>query len=1499
MEFNNISALNTYELIKSYLSRDNITPHITKHLSTATLKPVDDIFSSIINDSFIILKFQENQNRSNFIKYIPSSNDISNSDYDRIEISSSIKSIIGIEYNNNSLFFILNIGSTFTIVTPNNIINYESLTLKESKKLGNEIGKKYIIKIACGENHCLFLTHAGMIYTMGDNTYGQLGIGQNNITKESKEGLMVKELLNYRINEIAAGKNHSFCFGVVREMTKAGASGPNNNMEFDPKQSYFLFGWGDNSFFQIGMKQANRNKIILKPTKIYCSNNFHNPAIIGEELINICCGFNFSALLFKNGKLLTFGDNQYNQVIYKENEIFPNNVSNNLPKNIGKIVKIITSGNSLLLISEFNKIIIFGKFNENKDEIKIIDLIDNYENNKYIFNDKLLKIVFFNNEDLDKKIFGDIKSIKIEEFLVNTKAQKNEEKNIKEKEIYNTSINSNTNYNKMNSVNISNRNNINLKISNNNNSPIRTSNKTLNNINNISLPNNEINNKKNINDKTVYETNINNRILESSPKTNKQTKIKNDLNNNAIPNSSSSNKKYADFKNISKKFQNMPKQHKYKNSYTIQSSNNDTLKKFGVIQAKNTKVKIEPKKEYNGAEDKNKTIKTMENNNNINQNQKIIEYDLVEEKANYKINTSPSKNTNKDNNIINELSNNNLNKDNNIINGNKNENGNSEQNNIIMNKIEIENKDFLNKNILKNKTQKTQVKNRYDDDYYSSFINQNKTKEKNKEIPNQNQNQNQNKDYIINIENKQNEIKNINNGEEENNKKNGGFLKNGQNEEKPIEINNLKDNNNSNLETPKTNYSQNNNIIESNPNIIKEKESLKNEKGEIINNKMIQDNEESQNKNSSTHSPALKINDNQNKIIFKKESGNIVNENKNIKPNINNPNIDNNKNNLINKNNNNFEPYSNTKINKDNNISSNFNKKEIDNNNNIDNKNSDINNNLINNNNLKNNNNLNNNKIYNVNVNNNTLKNNNKNNLDTNKIFNINNKNNTNTNTFNNNNNINNLNNKNNNIKNNKPSNKLPIVNNQLKNKEKNNSKSKNIISISKKAEEDEDYDIFQSINKNKSISTNINNNIPNNKKNNSIGLNNNNKNKPNIPNYKNLNINNNKTNINISKSPKKITSQDLSPKSNEKEKENKESINLFRELSQFVSTTVNKINKYSQNRTDAKKDAFFEEIVSNNNNSINFRNINPKLLIKNVISGVPNRYRGRFWLKCIGNQLSITPDYFDINLSKYYEKNEDTKYLKYKLPFPYLGIFKEDTPLTSDLVEVINGFIIARPDIEYNEKISYLVGMLIINMDKYQAYVSFMNLILNPNLIIYYLSTDKEENIMEYGYTDTPGRDDDNNDNYKPKKIPSIVEINLRRVIFKQLLFHNLPDLCSHLELLNILPEDYFDEWNETIFCKNFNIDIAMKIWDLFVIQGQKIVFDAGIALMKELQDDLLDCEEKEEVLDILLNSQMREINEINVLNEIQKVEYPEWIQSEVQNMAEDTIIPISFNKN
>ena len=156
-----------------------------------------------------------------------------------------------------------------------------------------------------GENYCFFLTQTGMIYTLGDNSYGQLELGENHITKKNKGWILLKDLLNYRINDIYAGKYYTFSFGVVRELTKAGNAGPNNNREFDPKIRYYLFGWGDNSFNQLGMKQINQFNTILRPKKIWCNNNLNNPAIIGEELINISCGLHYS-IKYKNSFGNTF-----------------------------------------------------------------------------------------------------------------------------------------------------------------------------------------------------------------------------------------------------------------------------------------------------------------------------------------------------------------------------------------------------------------------------------------------------------------------------------------------------------------------------------------------------------------------------------------------------------------------------------------------------------------------------------------------------------------------------------------------------------------------------------------------------------------------------------------------------------------------------------------------------------------------------------------------------------------------------------------------------------------------------------------------------------------------------------------------------------------------------------------------------------------------------------------------------------------------------------------
>ena len=833
MEINKkIESLNTYELITKFLQRPGITSHISKHLSSATMKPVDDVFSSVINDSFIILKFQESPKSSQYFKYLAYSNT-----FDRLDISSS-KNIIDCGYNNTSFYYILSIGNTFSIITPENEINYETLILKDSIKLSNEIGKKYIIKISCGENHCLFLTHAGMIYTMGDNTYGQLGLGENHITKENKEGILLKDLLNYRINDICAGKNHSFCFGVVRELTKAGNAGPNNNIEFDPKRPYYLFGWGDNSFNQLGMKQINQFNTILRPTKICCNNNLNNPAIIGEELINISCGLNFSSLLFRNGKLLTFGDNQYNQLIFKENEIMPNFVHNYIPKKIGKIINVIIGGNSLMLMTEFNKLIIFGKYNEpNLDQVTIVDLINNCDNNKYIFNDNILKLIVFNNETPNINIIKNITNVKIDEFLVNvTKKENQKNENID-------------------------------KINNKNNEIIN--NKTNENIVN---KNNELNMKNNIQkNKTQMNKEINNRTLDINS-SKKHLKLNSNVGNNAALRNNGEIKS-TQIKNLNIK---KNKTIKYKNSFTkISHTTNDK-----VIVTDNLFHKKENKNQYNGAEKKSenlKHMKTYESNGKSSNTQSSEDLKL-----------------NNEDNIIQ--------KEKEIINGNdikENQNGNKNQNNLDINNIEIDNKTFLNKNILQNKIPISQ--NRYEDNYESFNILDNdkdlNIKENNKKIE-ENKNNGGNMKNGKNNEIKQN-LNILNNFEKEEKKnknkpsieivKNKSNIKLDNNENKNIEIQEKELNKNNKIDK---NVKKNNiietNITNKNPmnndNIVKN--NIRNDNTENQNNKKNIDNNVSNNiQNINNFQNKNKENNNQTNKLLQNIDNNslIMNNNNNVK----------------------------------------------------------------------------------------------------------------------------------------------------------------------------------------------------------------------------------------------------------------------------------------------------------------------------------------------------------------------------------------------------------------------------------------------------------------------------------------------------------------------------------------------------------------------------------------------------------------------------------------
>lgn len=99
------------------------------------------------------------------------------------------------------------------------------------------------------------------------------------------------------------------------------------------------------------------------------------------------------------------------------------------------------------------------------------------------------------------------------------------------------------------------------------------------------------------------------------------------------------------------------------------------------------------------------------------------------------------------------------------------------------------------------------------------------------------------------------------------------------------------------------------------------------------------------------------------------------------------------------------------------------------------------------------------------------------------------------------------------------------------------------------------------------------------------------------------------------------------------------------------------------------------------------------------------NNNDNEFMIKGISKEYSIKFIELDINRT-----------------FSYLGCFKDKTSQMSiDLKEILSAFVACRPDIGYVQGLSYLAGMLLLYMDKYQSFVCLMNMVLNPNIISFY----------------------------------------------------------------------------------------------------------------------------------------------------------------------------------
>merc|ERR1719419_770397 len=83
---------------------------------------------------------------------------------------------------------------------------------------------------------------------------------------------------------------------------------------------------------------------------------------------------------------------------------------------------------------------------------------------------------------------------------------------------------------------------------------------------------------------------------------------------------------------------------------------------------------------------------------------------------------------------------------------------------------------------------------------------------------------------------------------------------------------------------------------------------------------------------------------------------------------------------------------------------------------------------------------------------------------------------------------------------------------------------------------------------------------------------------------------------------------------------------------------------------------------------------------------------------------------------------------------------------------------------------------------------------------------------------------------------------VQLRYFQMQWLMEMHIPILYQHFEEENVVPILYCSKWFLTVFTYNFPFEAVVRIWDVFLNEGIKIIFRIGLQCLKNEEERLLE---------------------------------------------------------
>nr|DBA15235.1 TPA: hypothetical protein GDO54_004476 [Pyxicephalus adspersus] len=231
---------------------------------------------------------------------------------------------------------------------------------------------------------------------------------------------------------------------------------------------------------------------------------------------------------------------------------------------------------------------------------------------------------------------------------------------------------------------------------------------------------------------------------------------------------------------------------------------------------------------------------------------------------------------------------------------------------------------------------------------------------------------------------------------------------------------------------------------------------------------------------------------------------------------------------------------------------------------------------------------------------------------------------------------------------------------------------------------------------------------------------------------------------------------------------------------------------------------------------------------------GLPPSVRGKVWSLAIGNELNITPELYEIFLSRAKERwkcfsetgseneTEDAGVsvadreaslelikLDISRTFPSLYIFQKGGPYHDLLHSVLGAYTCYRPDVGYVQGMSFIAAVLILNLEEADAFIAFANLLNKPCQLAFF----RVDHSMMLKYF----------------------------AAFEVFFEENLPKLFLHFNSYGLTPDIYLIDWIFTLYSKSLPLDLACRVWDVFCRDGEEFLFRTALGILRLYEDILL----------------------------------------------------------